>query len=181
MSATLFSVTPQPAGQNGAWVPCDASTDRSPWYPALAKFFAYWLSIRPSADLLPGRQHFDPLDIADVMPRVWLLDVDRGGGGLRFRYRLVGTKEVETLQREVTGLWLDDVHPRLKEKPELLERYNFMVCQGQPTYRKGFINFNHKREHELVENCMVPLAQDGRSVDMIAACSVILRSDGRAF
>jgi hypothetical protein len=28
---------------------------------------------------------------------------------------------------------------------------------------------------------MVPLAQDGRTVDVIAACSVIFRSDGRAF
>jgi hypothetical protein len=85
------------------------------------------------------------------------------------------------LQREVTGLWFDDVHPRLKEKPELLERYRFMVEQGEPTYRRGFINFNHKREHERVENCMVPLAQDGRTVDVIAACSVIFRSDGREF
>lgn len=112
------------------------------------------------------------------MPRVWLLDVDRSAG-LRFRYRLVGTREVETLQREVTGMWFDDVHPRLKEKPELLDRYRFMAEKGEPTYRCGFINFNHKRER--VENCMVPLAEDGRTVDLIAACSVIFRSDGRAF
>lgn len=180
MSAIPSHASPEPSRQNGVWTRCDAATDRSAWYPALAKFFSYWLSIRPSADLLPGRQHFDPLDIPDVMPRVWLLDVDRSEG-LRFRYRLVGTREVETLQREVTGLWFDDVHPRLKEKPELLERYRFMVEQGEPTYRRGFINFNHKREHERVENCMVPLAQDGRTVDVIAACSVIFRSDGRAF
>jgi len=180
MSANPSPASPQPARQNGVWTRCDAATDRSTWYPGLAKFFAYWLSIRPAADLLPGRQHFDPLDIPDVMPRVWLLDVDRSAG-LRFRYRLVGTREVETLQREVTGLWFDDVHPRLKENPALLERYCFIAEKGEPTYRRGFINFNHKREHERVENCMVPLAQDGRTVDIIAACSVIFRSDGRAF
>lgn len=177
MSAIL--PIPQPDRPNGTWIRCDETTDRSSWYPALAKFFAYWLSIRPSAALLPGRQHFDPLHIADLMPRVWLLDVVRDDGRLRFRYRLAGTKEVQTLEREVTGEWLDDVHPRLKANPALLERYRFIVEQGQPTYRKGFINFTHKREHVRVENCMVPLARDGRAVDIIAACSVSFLSDGR--
>jgi len=69
----------------------------------LTQFFGYWLAIRPVQGLLPGRQHFDPLAIPKVMPRLWLLDVVREAGTMRFRYRLVGTKEVETLQREVTG------------------------------------------------------------------------------
>jgi hypothetical protein len=181
MATTLPEGDPQARPPNGPWTPCNAATGRADWYPLLAKFFEYWLSIRPSASLLPGRQHFDPLDIPDVMSRIWLLDVDRSDGAPRFRYRLVGTKEVETLQREVTGMWMEDVHPRLKEKPALLDRYVFMAERGVPTYRKGFINFSHKREHERVENVMVPLARDGRAVDMIAACSVILRSDGRAF
>ncbi len=113
------------------------------------------------------------------MPRVWLLDVVYDGGRLRFRYRLVGTKEVETLQQEVTGQWLDDVHPRLKGNPRLLERFHYMVANGRPTYRKGTIHFSHKREHETVENCMVPLAQDGSTVDIIAACSILYFSNGR--
>jgi hypothetical protein len=179
MSPSLSQANPESGRANGTWVRCNATTDRAPWYPLLAKFFGYWLSIRPSPVLLPGRQHFDPLDIPDVMPRIWLLDVVRGGAALRFRYRLAGTKEVETLEREVTGEWLDDVHPRLKENPGLLERYRFMVEQGEPTYRTGFINFTHKREHVRVENCMVPLARDGRTVDIIAACSVSFLSDGR--
>lgn len=179
MSATFSQANPQPGGPNGIWTRCDAATDRSSWYPLLVRFFGYWLSIRPSPALLPGRQHFDPLDIPDVMPRIWLLDVVRSDGAMRFRYRLVGTREVETLEREVTGEWLDDVHPRLKENPELLERYRYMVEQGEPTYRKGFINFSHKREHERVENCMAPLARDGRTVDIIAACSVNFFSNGR--
>lgn len=179
MSAIPSQASAQPGSPNGTWMPCDAATDCASWYPLMAKFFQYWLSIRPSAEVLPGRQHFDPLDIPDVMPRLWLLDVVRGDGKLRFRYRLVGTKEVETLEREVTGEWLDDVHPRLKENPALLDRYRFMVDQGKPTYRKGFINFNHKREHVRIENCMAPLAGDGRTVDIIAACSVSFLSDGR--
>jgi hypothetical protein len=180
MATTLLEGDPQFRPPNGPWTPCDAATGRDAWYPLLAKFYEYWLSIRPSAALLPGRQHFDPLDIPDVMSRVWLLDVDRSEGRPRFRYRLVGTKEVETLQREVTGMWMEDVHPRLKEKPALFDRYLFMAEHGEPTYRKGFVNFSHKREHVRVENCMVPLARDGRIVDIIAACSVSFLPDGRA-
>jgi hypothetical protein len=164
---------------NHTWVKCGPASDRSAWNPLLAKFFDYWLAIRPEPGLLPGRQHFDPIDIPEVMPRIWLLDVVRDRAQLRFRYRLVGTKEVETLEREVTGQWLDDVHPRLKENPALLHRFRIMAADGQPTYRKGPVNFAHKREHDLVENCMVPLAQDGRTVDIIAACSVFHPFAGR--
>lgn len=177
-----MSAIPQPTpgpGAPGTWQPCGPATDRSAWNPLLARFFGYWLSIRPAGDGLPGRQHFDPLDIPEVMSRVWLLDVVRDGDRLRFRYRLVGTKEVETLQQEATGLWLDDVHPRLKENPGLLERFHFMVASGRPTYRKGLVNFLHKREHECVENCMAPLALDGRTVDIVAACSILYFSNGR--
>lgn len=164
---------------NHAWMKCGPASDRSAWNPLLAKFFDYWLAIRPESGLLPGRQHFDPIDIPEAMPRIWLLDVVRDRAQPRFRYRLVGTKEVESLEREVTGQWLDDVHPRLKDNPALLDRFHFMVADGQPTYRKGPVNFVHKREHDLVENCMVPLAQDGRTVDIIAACSLLYRFAGR--
>jgi hypothetical protein len=175
----MLVIAKQDQVRTATWQRCNAATDRSAWNPSLATFFSYWLSIRPAADLLPGRQHFDPVDLGAVMARVWLLDVVRDAGQIRFRYRLVGTKEVETLQREVTGQWFDDVHPRLKENPAHLDRYHYMLESGQPTYRKGIVNFAHKREHEQVENCIVPLARDGCTVDMIAACSVLYRSDGR--
>jgi hypothetical protein len=175
----MLATFKQNQGHAAKWQSCNAASDRSAWNPYVATFFAYWLSIRPAEDRLPGRQHFDPIDIPAVMSRVWLLDVVRDAGQVRFRYRLVGTKEVETLQREVTGQWFDDVHPRLKESPAFLERYHHMVASGEPTYRKGIVNFAHKREHEQVENCIVPLARDGLTVDMLAACSVLYRSNGR--
>lgn len=179
MSASPPPAQHEPARPGGAWIECDSATDRSAWHPLLRQFFGYWLAIRPAQGLLPGRQHFDPLAIPKVMPRLWLLDVVREAGTMRFRYRLVGTKEVETLQREVTGQWLDDVHPRFKENPAFLKRFHRMVTAGCATYRKGKVNFAHKREHEHVENCVVPLARDGRTVDILAACSVLYDFSGR--
>ena len=161
-----------------AWEECGSATDRSAWNPLIARFFEYWLSIAP-AGRLPGRQHFDPLDIAELMPRVWILDVVREATGPRFRYRLVGTREVQTLQREVTGRWLDEVQPHLKEAPNGFARFTAIADTGKATYRKGPVTFVHRKDDRIVENCMVPLARDGALVDMIAVCSVLYRSTGK--
>jgi hypothetical protein len=159
----------------GIWGNYAIPEDRSDWNEKLRRFYCYWLKISPAARL-PGRQHLDPLDIPDLMSRIWILDVEREP--LRFRYRLAGTKEVETLGREVTGRWFDEVHPQFRADLQVRNRYAFMAIQGRPTYRKGTINFLHFKDHYYVENCMVPLARDGETVDMIMACSILYRQDG---
>jgi PAS domain-containing protein len=158
------------------YIPCGPHTDRSAWNPRIAQFFEYWLSIQP-ANGLPGRQHFDPLHIPHLMPRVWMLDVLREP--LRYRYRLAGTKEVETLQREVTGMMFDEVHPHLRGQGEAFGRFEQMSRDGIATYRLGRVVAVHHKEHQIVENCMVPLARDGSTVDIIVGCSVLYRLDGR--
>jgi hypothetical protein len=154
---------------------CGPDTDRSSWNRRIAAFFEYWLSIKP-VGRLPGRQHFDPLDIPDIMPRVWMLDVLCDP--LRYRYRLAGTKEVETLQREVTGMMLEDVHPHLRGEPEVFGRLEETALRGLSTYRRGRVVARHHKEHLNVENCLVPLARDGRTVDIVVGCSVLYRLDG---
>jgi hypothetical protein len=159
------------------WIACDRTTDRSDWNPQIGSFFDYWLGIAPPGRL-PGRQHFDPLDIAKLMARVWMLDVVPGRNGPRFRYRLVGTKEVEALQREVTGQFLDEAHPHVRESRDGFRRFIDMAERGMATYRKGQALFSRHHDHQIIEDCMVPLARDGASVDMIAVCSVLYRGDG---
>jgi PAS domain-containing protein len=167
---------PSPRATPVTYIVCSRQTDRSSWNPKIARFFDYWLSIMP-ANGLPGRQHFDPLDIADIMPRIWMLDVLRDP--LRYRYRFAGTKEVETLQREVTGLMFEDVHPHLRGVGEAFGRFDEIAVRGIATYRRGRIVAVHHKEHLEVENCMVPLARDGATVDIVFACSVLYGLDGR--
>ncbi|MBI3710514.1 MAG: PAS domain-containing protein [Proteobacteria bacterium] len=161
-----------------AWLDCTAATDRSNWNSKIARFFDYWLGIAPPGRL-PGRQHFDPLDIPDVLPHIWLLEVLRLPEGNRFRYRLAGTKEVESLEQEVTGRWFDEVHGAPTGKPATYLRFNHIVANRVATYRKGPVMLIHHRDHQTVENCMVPLARDGATVDMIMACSVLFWQDGK--
>jgi hypothetical protein len=175
-----FPPPAEPAvSSNGiTWTECDPAADRTGWNPRIRRFYEYWLSIAPPG-ALPGRQNWDPLDIPDLMSRIWLLDVVREAARLRFRYRLVGTKEVETLQREVTGRWLDEVHPHLSVRPGGFDRFHQVVQSGRATHRRGHLTFVHHKEHQEVENCMAPLARDGKTVDMIAVCSVLYRSNGK--
>ena len=111
------------------------------------------------------------------MARTWMLDVLREP--LRYRYRLVGTKEVETLQREVTGQMFEEVHSHSYDRQETTGRFLESVQDGVATYRKGNLVALHKKEHVAVENCIVPMARDGALVDLLIGYSILYRSDGR--
>jgi hypothetical protein len=167
---------PEPNGADyGPWNSQELTGDRSGWHPHSRRLYDYWLEIAP-AGLLPGRQHVSPIDIAPLLPRIWMLDVVRDP--LRFRYRLLGTGGVSTLGREFTGHWLDDAHPEYRDDPLLNARYRYMVETGRPTWRRGPVRWEHDSLHREVENCMVPLAADGRKVDILFAVSVMFRADG---
>ena len=171
---------PHPDGN--AWIECSAATDRSGWGERVSRFFQYWLDRAPGPGLLPGRQHIDPLTMPGLISRLWLLDVvypPEPSCPPRFRYRLVGTTEVETLQREVTGQWFDEVHAGSGGKPAVVDRLIHVVNRRMPTYRKGSVRLTHHKDHQCVENCMVPLASDGRRVDMVAVLSQLYWRDGR--
>lgn len=64
----------------------------------------YWISIHPESGL-PGRQHFDPLDIPQLLPNLRLQDIV--GDPPRIRMRLMGTRILEFFGQEHTGKWFD--------------------------------------------------------------------------
>ena len=166
-----------PLATPSGWRECRADEDRALWYPTVARLYDYWLSIAPEGGL-PGRQHLDPIDLGPVLPHLWMLDVLRAGtDDYRYRYRLVGTAEVATLQREVTGRWFDEVHGG---PSAIYGRFRHMIENRVGTYRKGIVGLSHHEDHRMVENCMVPLAGDGRSVDIIVCCSVLFTASGEA-
>ena len=67
--------------------------------------YDYWCRIAP-AGRLPGRQHFDPLDIPHLLPNIWLLDVHRDP--IRFWRRLVGTRIEEFAGKSLDNGWVAD-------------------------------------------------------------------------
>lgn len=151
--------------------PDDPAAD---WHARLCRLYEYWRGIHPATGL-PGRQHFDPLAVPDLLPSLWMVDV--AGPPLRFRYRLVGTAIVGALGREFTGQWLDESHQGFRGSR--LERdYRSIVNERRPHHRKDPSRLLQLNGHALLESLMLPLARDGANVDIILGCMVFLRADG---
>ena len=125
-------------------------------------------------------------DLGPLLPRLWMLDVHRNPS--RFRYRLAGTLVTWSLGREVTGHWVDELHPDCALKPILHDRYCFAAQTGRPTWRHGETIWERRpdqprtrhRHFLTVENCIVPLAADGETVDILFGASVLFDSERNA-
>ena len=141
-----------------------AGADLPPCDSRIAELYHYWLSIRPGPKLLPGRQHFDPIDIPQLLQWIWLADVQHDP--LRFRYRLVGTQHVGQFGTDPTGRWFDEAHPRFLGSTAYqlfftaAERAQVAFYRGPPVY---FIDTDWK----TIERLIVPMARNGHDVDML--------------
>ena len=160
----------------GVWTGHRIPDDRTSWHPLVRRFYEYWAGVAPPGRL-PGRQHILPEDIVPLLPRLWMLDVFRDP--VRFRYRLVGTEITCSVQRELTGTWLDEAQPESVRNVNLRDRYNFILETGQATWRRGATMWLRDPNHRVVENCLAPLAADGATVDKIIAVSVMFDNTGR--
>jgi hypothetical protein len=144
--------------------------------PRFRAFFDYWRSKAPPG-LLPGRQHIDPLEMKRFLPYILLLDVVREAGRYRFRYRLIGTHVIELHGFSKVGDFVENyANPAHYERmfyPEMTS----VIEQHRPHFaiRKSPVNQeNFTGYHRL----KLPLAGDGKTVDMIIGLHIGVRPDG---
>ena len=133
--------------------------------------YDYWLSISPEGKL-PGRQHFDPIDIPQILPNLWLIEVYRDP--LRFWRRLVGSKIAEFAAMNLTGGWVAD---RLSGA-RLSGVHGFLmdvVETKRPNWRRGKSLIRFEKEYAELERLYLPMATDGETVDMILAVTVFFK------
>jgi hypothetical protein len=144
--------------------------------PRLQRLYKYWRSLHPSGGGLPGRQHFDPLDLSELLRWLWLVDIQREP--LRFRYRLIGTGHVQALSHDYTGQWLDEAHDGFSD---MISYDAFVaVAGGAIRYCRRTPQFRLAKDYALFERVLLPLARDGAQVDMLLGISVYTRTDGTA-
>jgi hypothetical protein len=148
------------------------------WHPRLKRLYEYWKAIHPPQGL-PGRQEFDPAALPDLLPSLWILDVQREP--FRLRYRLVGTSIVCSAPGGLTGQWLDDVRPEIRDMPGYFDRHLAVVETKLPSWRRGPPHFQLGAAVASLENLFLPLARDGQYVDMILAATVYYRFDKTQF
>lgn len=163
-------------GDYGEWTHHCIPDDRASWHRLTRQFYDYWLSISPPG-ALPGRQHVVPEHMAPWLSRLWLLDVYRNP--LRYRCRVAGSDMVRSIGAEVTGMWLDEVHPSSVTNPASRDRFRIVAEQGRPTWRRGEPRWARRPEFRITESLLLPLAADGRTVDKIIAVSITFDAAGR--
>ena len=133
--------------------------------------YEYWCGIAP-VGRLPGRQHFDPMDIPHLLPNVWLIDVHRDP--LRFWRRLVGSRIEEFAGQSLTNGWVAD---RLQgaRLNGVYANLADVVETGKPSWRRGKSLIRFEKDFSELERLYLPMAEDGKTVDMILAITVFFR------
>jgi hypothetical protein len=146
--------------------------------PEIIRLYDYWRSKAPAAGLLPGRLHIDPIEIPRLLQYLWLLDVV--DDPRRFRVRLVGTALILTGTPARTGDFMADFMPPDKREASLAD-LEWVVQSREPWWYRGPVILAHDTFVKEVERLVLPLAADGRNVDMLLCMSVIQRlENGRA-
>lgn len=142
--------------------------------PRVRRLYDYWRRIHPPLGGLPGRQHVDPTEISDLLPWLWMVDVVRTP--LRFRYRLVGTEQVAAMEHDFTGQFLDEAHPRFLGSASY-PQYVAAAERAEIGYLRGKPVFHLNKDYIAIERLLLPLARDGKSVDMLLAITVYFSPD----
>lgn len=132
----------------------------------LRRMLTYWESKRRGRRY-PGRADLDPLEFSYLLGWVSLLDVTHNPR--RFRYRLNGSLLVERFGVDMTGKYLDEFpHPEFRS---LLERvWGAAIDAGRPVHEfHDRVIDKHRYDFETLR---LPLAADGKTIDMLLIASV---------
>ncbi|WP_119422647.1 PAS domain-containing protein [Desertibaculum subflavum] len=144
----------------------------------IAEIVGHWKSLRPAPGLLPGRGHFDPLQVPQLLKNIWLVDVVKDDPRL-FRARLVGTAFGQVGARLRAGKFFEDVAPEAEAKITAAP-FRRVLATGRIDWRRGPSSLSHMEHVRELERVILPLAGDGAEVDMFLCLTVFYMSDGGA-
>ncbi len=134
------------------------------------ELLAYWQSKSPPG-LLPGRRHIDPTELSPRhLSQLLLLEVVEGTGGIgrrRYRFRVAGTAFTAITGHDVTGLYYDEIGVPERVGP-VLKALDLIVERAAPVFLAGRLTVP-SHDYFWVKRLGLPLAQDGRKVDMVLA------------
>lgn len=146
--------------------------------PQLRTLCELWATKR-NGDFLPSRADFTDDDLRPWFGNLLLVDVVEGAQ--KFRFRLMGTSLVDAACRELTGKFFDEADISGYEA-DVLEDYAEVVRTRGPVCRTRRYNpvpgtfMDHWR---IYERLLLPLANDGRTIDKILGCSYPLADRAR--
>jgi hypothetical protein len=123
------------------------------------RIFEYWRS-KASAGQLPRRAAIDPIDLAEVLSCLIIVEVIED----RFRYRLVGTEVAANAGGDFTGAFLDEQN--FANRDFYLACYRDVRAHGKPMFGLDHWAYSDGR-NGVAEFAMLPLAFEGNDVAQI--------------
>ena len=129
----------------------------------VAAGYAYWRSKLRNGSL-PARSEIKPSEIPRILPHTVLLDVHRAPE-LDFGYRLIGTRVVEHLHSDYTGLRMSDIEDQ-RAPSAIWNNCRTVVETGAPLFPQTPYVGPHEA-FRRAEDLILPLAADGGTVDTL--------------
>lgn len=142
----------------------------------IADLHRLWRS-RCKGDLLPARRDIEPHEIVRLLPDIMLVDVIPPGPD--FRYRLVGTREVEFRGYDPTGRSVRDAYSGF-DGNFCDGNYRSVAARRAPVF---IVEYAPTKLGAVVrrETIFLPFASDGETVDIVMVYSVTDLSLGDTF
>lgn len=147
-------------------------------HPKIIQLHDYWRGKALGAGLLPGRRHIDPTEIANLLDNIWLVDVL--GEPRRFRFRLIGDATQRKGIPGRPGDFIDAFFDKGQADAALADLHA-VVETGRPSWSRGKPNLRHKNQIFELERILLPLAADGRRIDLLLCLTVFYQSNGQEF
>lgn len=138
----------------------------------LQDVLAYWRGKCPDEDTLPGRAAIDPTEIPRLLPHLYLVDVEQAAALQPvYRLRLIGSVHERLYGGKVQiGRTVDEL---------MGERARYFHCnfdavrrRRAPVGYRGKLVWWPDRDWLDFESIQMPLAGDGRNIDMILGATV---------
>ena len=144
------------------------------------ELFGYWAGLKQqraqAAAGLPGRPDIHPSHFKRHLPAVSLIDVRRTAGGRDYRLRLAGTDLYGVYGQEITGKGLADVF-RGEAEAYWRTELDKVVETKKPAAGVHSLSWRGA-EHLSILWLRLPLASDGRRVDMILGYDALIGGAG---
>lgn len=128
----------------------------------LLRLLDYWEGKR-GARPFPARQDIDPVELRDLLPHVFLIDVHAAPP--RFRYRLSGTMVDEIHGQNLTGKTTEDI--RTREIAVAVERQCQTVLAEREPRCDHVTLLARDQSFWHFERLILPLSDDGATINML--------------
>ncbi len=131
----------------------------------------YWRDLEARFGRLPRRGELDPVEVAAVLPHLFLVDVVRDGAAPpRFRFRLLGGA-ITARESVRPGQFLDDY--RGMRDSERIMRHYLDTLDLKVRVRSASLAWDHPTKEFITYHALLlPLSEHGDAVDALLGLAV---------